>query len=419
MIYVFYFFAAVLVWLSFKSFRGGITYLRYFREELAKPRSTFTPFVTVIAPCRGLDDGLEQNLTALLTQEFPAYEVIFVVDEAKDLAMPVIERVSTESGSAEATIVSTGNGSDRGSRHTTSPITKLIIAPKAVGCAQKIANLREAVLHADDRSQAFVFVDSDARPSPEWLRTLVVPLANESVGAATGYRWFISKNPTLASEIRSVWNASIASALGRNSNSNFCWGGSTAIRRDVFERIDMREKWAGTLSDDFALTRVMNEAQLPIVFVPQALTASVEDCSWAELLEFTTRQMKITRVYMTKLWVMSMIGSAVFNAVMIAAFLIAILSTNAIAVFVSIATLILVSAFSIGKSWLRLKAVKLTLPNYEAGLKLQFWPHVTLWLFTPSLFLYNSLAAAFSRRLKWRGITYELKSPTETVIISH
>ena len=424
MIYVFYFFATILVWLSFKSFRGGITYLRYFREELAKPRSTFTPFVTVIAPCRGLDDGLEQNLTALLKQDFPEYEVIFVVDDESDPAVEVITQIlnrrdaGTQREEKHDQILSSSSASPR-LRGEDSVFTKLIIAPKAVGCAQKIANLREAVLHADDGSQAFVFVDSDARPSPEWLRTLVVPLANESVGAATGYRWFISKNPTLASEIRSVWNASIASALGRNSNSNFCWGGSTAIRRDVFERVDMREKWVGTLSDDFAVTRVLHEANLPIVFVPQALTASVEDCSWTELLEFTTRQMKITRVYMTKLWVMSMIGSAVFIAVMIAAFLIAIFNKNVIAVYVSIATLILVSAFSIGKSWLRLGAVKLALPDYDAELKLQFWPHITLWLITPAVFLYNSLAAAFSRRLKWRGITYELKSPTETVIISH
>ncbi len=403
MIYVFYFFAALLVWLSFKSFRGGIAYLRFFREELAKPRSTFTPFITVIAPCRGIDEGLDQNLAALLKQDFPEHEVIFVVDDENDPAVPVIMSVST------------GNGSDR----LFNVATKLIVAPKAQGCAQKIANLREAVLHADDRSQAFVFVDSDARPSPDWLRALVAPLADENIGAATGYRWFISKAPTLASEMRSVWNASIASALGPNSSSNFTWGGSTAIRRDVFERIEMREKWAGTLSDDFAVTRILNEAKLPIVFVPQALTASVENCTWAELFEFTTRQMKITRVCMTKLWVMSMIGSAVFSAVMIAAFLISIFGKDVIAVSVSIGTLVLVSAFSIGKSWLRLYAVKLALTDYETELKLQFWPHITLWLLTPSLFLYNSLAAAFSRRLKWRGITYELKSPTETVIISN
>ncbi len=404
MIYVFYFFAAVLVWLSFKSFRGGVAYLRYFRDELAKPRSTYTPFVTIIAPCRGLDEGLEQNLSALLKQNFPEYEVIFVVDDELDPAANVIANVSTACGS------------DRG---LNAVATKLVIAPKAKNSAQKIANLREAVLHVDERSQAFVFVDSDARPSPDWLRTLIAPLADEDIGAATGYRWFISKTPTLASEVRSVWNASIASALGPSTPSNFCWGGSTAVRRDVFERIDMREKWVGTLSDDFAVTRVMHEAKLPIVFVPQALTASVENCSWPELFEFTTRQMKITRVYMTKLWGMSLIGSAVFNAVMIAAFLIAIFSKDGIAFYASIATLILVSAFSIGKAWLRLKAVRSVLADYETELKRQFWTQTTLWLFSPALYLYNSLAAGYSRRLKWRGITYELKSPTETVIISH
>ncbi|MEQ1643180.1 MAG: glycosyltransferase family 2 protein [Pyrinomonadaceae bacterium] len=408
MIYVFYFFAAILVWLSFKSFRGGITYLRFFREELAKPRSTFTPFVTIIAPCRGIDDGLEQNLSALLEQDFPAYEVIFVVDDETDPAVEVISKIRSRKDVETPRVQENDQIS-----------TQLVIAPRAEACAQKVANLREAVLHANDRSQAFVFVDSDARPSTDWLRTLVAPLADENVGAAAGYRWFISTTPTFASEIRSVWNASIASAFGPNTHSNFCWGGSTAIRRDVFERIEMREKWAGTLSDDFAVTRVLNDAKLPVVFVPQALTASVENCIWTELFEFTTRQMKITRVYMTRLWVMSMIGSAVFNAVMIAAFLISIFAKDVFAVFVSIATLVLVSAFSIGKSWLRLKAVKLALPKYEAELTRQFWPHITLWLFTPSIFLYNSLAAAFSRRLTWRGITYELKSPTETVIISH
>jgi len=45
------------------------------------------------------------------------------------------------------------------------------------------------------------------------------------------------------------------------------------------------------------------------------------------------------------------------------------------------------------------------------------WAHLLLWPLTAVLFLYNALAAAASRRIVWRGITYELKSPTETEII--
>ena len=126
--------------------------------------------------------------------------------------------------------------------------------------------------------------------------------------------------------MNSVWNASIASALGPNTSSNFCWGGSMAIRRDTFERLDMREKWRGTLSDDFAVTRTMDEANLPIVFVPQAMTAAVESCTFRGMIEFTTRQMKITRVYAPNLWLLSFVGSGLFNAVMIASILIAALS---------------------------------------------------------------------------------------------
>ena len=404
MIFVFYFFAAILVWLSFKSFLGGIAYLKFFREALAKPRSNYTPFATIIVPCRGIDKGLNENLTAFLNQDYPQYEVIFVVDDENDPATAVINAIMTKAETRPVGSV---------------PFSKLVVADKAINSAQKVENLREAVLHASPESKIFVFADSDARPSKDWLRALVAPLADENAGAATGYRWFIAKNPTFGSELRSAWNASITSALGPNIKSNFCWGGSMAMRRDIFERLEMRKKWSGVLSDDFAVTRAVKAAGLPIIFVPQALTATVEDCTLRETVEFTTRQMKITRVYATPLWIVSLIGTTIFNSVLIAALLIVILSrTNDLAVWVSLATLILVTVFSTGKAWLRLNAVRLVLPQHETALKRQFWTQNTLWLIAPSLFLYNSLAAWASRRMIWRGITYELKSPTETVIIA-
>ncbi len=407
MIYLFYFFAFVLVWLSFKSFLGGVRYLRYFKRELAKPLPTWTPFVTVIAPCRGLDKDLEQNLSALIELDYPDYEIIFVVDAKGDPSVAVIEEVSRKAK------VRTARDSDR-----VSLSTKLIVAAKATDCAQKIENLREAVLHTDTRSQVFVFVDSDARPQADWLRYLVAPLEDNRNGAATGYRWFISKHRTFASEMRVAWNASIASALGTNTDSNFCWGGATAIRRDTFDAVDMSEKWRGTLSDDFAVTQAVKDAGLKIVFVPQALTPSVDDCTFNELVEFTTRQMKIVRVCEPKLWLMTLVGSGLFNSVLIASFLIVVLSdANSLAVAVAISTLLLVFGFSIGKAWLRLKAVKLVLDTYKREIGKQFFTQNTLWLLTGLLFFYNAVAALFSRRITWRGTRYELKSATETVII--
>jgi ceramide glucosyltransferase len=407
MIFIFYILAALLIFLSYRSFRGGIEYLKYFKSELMKRPSEFMPFASVIVPCRGVDEGMKKNLLALLHQDYPDYEVLFVVDDENDAAVSVIETVSRE------------DAEDAEKEDEQKPLTKLIVAAKATDSSQKVENLREAVLHVRGESHVLVFADSDARPSSDWLRNLVAPLENEGVGAATGYRWFISKDPTFASELRSAWNASIASALGLNTKTNFCWGGSMAIRREVFERLEIREKWGGTLSDDFTVTRAMNEAGVSIHFVPKALTASIENCSFRELLEFTTRQMKITRVYAPKLWAFSFFGSGLFNVVMISAFLIAVLSEqNSVAVWVAITTLALVSFFSIGKSWLRLRAVRLMLTRYEPELTRQRWPQYTFWLIAPALFFYNSFAAWISRKMTWRGIEYELVSANETKILS-
>ncbi|HEX8368961.1 MAG TPA: glycosyltransferase family 2 protein [Pyrinomonadaceae bacterium] len=395
---IFYLFAAILVFLSYKSFRGGINYLKFFQRELAKPKSNFAPFVSVIVPCRGLDEDLEKNLSALFEQDFPAYEILFVTDSEKDEATKIIEKVSRQ-------------GAKRAK-------SKLVVAGKAEDESQKVHNLREAVLRVSGDSEVFVFVDSDARPGKDWLRNLIAPLAGEKIGAATGYRWFISKKIGFASEMRSVWNASVASALGANLKSNFCWGGSMAMRRETFEKLRMREKWRGVLSDDFAVTRALKEANLPIYFVPQALTASVEDCSFRELFEFTTRQIKITRVYAPHLWKQSFTGAFLFNLVFVWGILIIIFSpANTVSFRFALVSLFLISAFSTGKAWLRLKAVKLVLRDYEKDLKRQFRAQNTLWILSPALFLYNSIAALFSRKILWRGIAYELKSPDKTIII--
>ena len=111
-----------------------------------------------------------------------------------------------------------------------------MIAGEAVDCGQKVHNLSVAVAEVDPRSEVLVFVDTDARPQLRLVAIAGCAFATTQFGAATGYRWFIPESGGLASQLRSVWNASIASALGEREDKNFCWGGSTAIRRATFER---------------------------------------------------------------------------------------------------------------------------------------------------------------------------------------
>lgn len=398
MLFIFYFFAAVLILLSLHSLRGGLEYLRFFRLKLSEEPGELAPFATVFAPCKGHDQGLGENLRALFLQDQIAYEIVFAVDDENDPAVNVIRSLMTENSRISA---------------------KLVIAPKAARTSQKIENLLAAIKHASSASQTFVFVDSDARPQKDWLRSLVAPLADPLIGAATGYRWFIAERPSLATEIRASWNASIASALGPNTKSNFCWGGSMAIRRDAFEKLNIAEAWSVALSDDFAVTNALKNAGLKIEFVPAALTPSVENCTFRQMLEFTTRQMKITRVYSPHLWLLSWFGSGLFCSVMLtSAVIVTTWPPSSLAFVIATLTILAVSACSIGKAHLRSKAAELVLIEHQDEMKAQRKWQLILWQIAPAVFFYNCVAAAISRRLTWRGITYELKSPTETVIIA-
>lgn len=400
-LFIYYFLAAIAILLGLLSLRAGLRFVRYVQGELAKEIPDYTPFVTVVLPCRGVDDGLKENIAGLFAQDYPAFEVVFVSDSAEDPAFELIEEAR------------------RSFHGPTGPVIGNVVAGKATDTGQKVHNLRIAVRETNPKSVIFVFTDTDARPQPFWLRALVAPLQDGSIGAATGYRWFLPNKGGFASYLQSVWNASIASALSEQEEKNFCWGGSTAIRREVFEKLKIEERWRGTLSDDFTVTRVLRASGLPIKFVPACLTPSFEDVTFRRLFEFTTRQLKITRVYAPHLWKPVLLGGVIFALAFFGGLLLVVVRAASGLSFATPLTLVLLM-FVMGamKSHLRLRVIAQVISDKRMKRPATTLAHVTLWPLASLLFLYNAIMA-ISRRITWRGITYELKSPTETVILSN
>lgn len=394
-LYFFYIFAALQLLFSWKSLESGLAYLRFFQKELGREGTPSGIPASVIVPCKGKDRGLKENLEAVMSQDHGDYEVIFVTDSGGDPACEVISEVMEEFPEIRS---------------------RLVVAGRSRSTGQKIRNLIEGAASASDATEALVFADSDARPSKGWLSALLDGLEGNEGGCSTGYRWFIPEKGGLASHLRSAWNASIASALGPDPERNFCWGGSTAISRRTFEDLEVGRKWEGKLADDFALTKMIRESGGRIRFVPACLTASVEDCSFGELLEFTTRQMKITRVYRPDLWILSLVGSALFSGTAAFAFIL-LFSVSGVQFYIVALFLLSVAAAGTAKALIRLKAVSLALPRYRDEIGRQYYWHAVLWTVTPLLFLWNDLAALVSRRIVWRGIEYELESPDTTRVI--
>lgn len=392
---VFFILAGLLAVQSLIALQDGARFLRFVRRRLQQPLPAFAPPTTGVCPCKGLDAELEVNLRAVLEQDYPNYEVLFVVADPADPARAVCERLARES----------------------SVPARVLVAGPPSGRAEKVNNLEAGVRAARAESEAFVFVDSDGRPPRDWLRTLVAYLADPQVGAASTFRWYIPDGDFL-SGLQSAWNGPGMTYMGEWSR-NFCWGGGTAIRRQTFYEIDVPRYWAGCVSDDLMLTRALRDAGKPIVYVPQCLVATHHPTTWAKLLEWTTRQILLTRVYEPRLWWPAMgvhlffCGVFLYGFFLTARFLPVVWQTSATVLL----TLAAIAALAVAKGIYRQASVLLLLPQHREELRRTWWSPTLQAALVPWLMAANFILSALTRRMTWRGITYELRSPWKTVIV--
>jgi ceramide glucosyltransferase len=420
MMVTFYVLATLLILQGIVSLLEGFRYLSYVRRSLSAPLSAFTPKACIIAPCKGIDRGLEENLRALFLQDYPDYEIIFAVACEEDPALPVIEKViqmhspvGTIANANDARTIDSHAQNDLFNK----PQARVIIAGRNDTRSEKVNNLLVALDAVSNDSQALVFVDSDAQVTGDWLRSIIAPLDNEQTGAATGYRWYLPERGGFFSALLSAWNGSVATTLG-DHNRNFAWGGSTAILKKTFEKINVRDVWMNAVSDDYALTNVLQKNGLHINFVPRCLTVSKEDASLRSLLEFTTRQVIITRVYNARLWWIGIISQVLFNSVFFGGLIFASLNAaSGKSSFVLFTMLALIYALGSAKGVLRLLAAREMLKQAKREITRLWWMYCLLWILVSLVYLFNFLKSAMTRRILWRGVLYEMVSPTETTVI--
>ena len=278
----------------------AITWLAYVRRRLKTDPGFFAPRTAVICPCRGMEPGLERNLVSLCEFNHQNYEVFFVLASESDPAHSIVKRVATTS---------------RVKAH-------VVIAGKPENCSEKVNNLRVAVEQLPEEFEVLVFTDSDGRPGKGWLHHLVAPLNDSRIGATTTMRWLLPNNSALSTALLACWNSSIVTMLGPH-NKNFCWGGGTAIRRAIFDQIGMHEAWQYSFSDDYSLTMMIDRSRRQIVFLPECLTPSYVQADFAGLLDFTNRQIRITRVYKPQMWATAFATHFLYCLTLVVGFIVA------------------------------------------------------------------------------------------------
>jgi hypothetical protein len=188
-----------------------------------------------------------------------------------------------------------------------------------------------------------------------------------------------------------------------------------AIRREYFEEIGVKERWQGALSDDYVLTTAVHEQGQRIKFAPQCLVASRAETPFKDLLEFTTRQMRITRVYSPRVWRLACVSHGLFNLTFWGGALWLIVSSLTGTPNRSLAVL-LAGVFLFGAITSAMRVV-VAARLLGAGHGRKWWAYLSLGPVVSLIYLYNIIASARNTRIVWRGIFYDLISPNETVIL--
>jgi len=394
---LFYFLAIPQILLGLYLIGLGMQWLGYARRRMHTDPGFYSPKVAVLCPCKGVEAALERNLVSLTEFDYQNYEIFFLIASATDPAYNIVKRVVSSS---------------RAKAH-------VVITEKPEGCGEKVNNLRMGIAQLDAEFDVLAFVDSDGRPGKNWLHRMVAPLADSRIGATTTMRWLIPNRSNLATALLAAWNAPIVTML-REKGKNFCWGGGTAIRRSVFDQSGVVEEWQHSVSDDYSMTRALERANRSIIFLPECIVPSFVETDFTGLIEFTNRQVLITRVYAEKIWGMAAATHLLYCLSLVLGTILTLSDFLATRPAFHLAALTFLPVLlSMIRGALRAAGVSEVLPAYRSQIAGQAWIYVLLTVFIPFLYLVNFISSLLTRKIRWRGITYELIAPEQTRIISH
>ncbi|MFH1277813.1 MAG: glycosyltransferase family 2 protein [Candidatus Eisenbacteria bacterium] len=252
---------------------------RYASRTRSRRWAPFHPKVAVIAPHYGWEGGTEENVRRLLDLDYGgSYRVYFVThrnERGADSSHDHLRRIAA--GDSRARVLLARNVVDEGRQRS-----------------QKAENLLTALEAVDDDVEVFAFVDADAGIDRDWLARLVEPLQDREIGVSTGARFYAPLVPSIVSYTEAVW-VNFQIPLYSVPRIGMVWGGSSAIRRDVFDEGGIRRRWERATFEDQHMTKAMTELGRRIHFVPDVLPSHFSgERRWKQVLEFTNRQMAVT-----------------------------------------------------------------------------------------------------------------------------
>jgi ceramide glucosyltransferase len=209
-----------------------IASLRFLSEP--KPKSAFTPPVTILKPVKGADAESEACFRAHFQLDYAQYQLVFGVAERNDPAVPIIEKLRREFPNVDS---------------------QLFFCPEKLGANRKVSSLAQMLPVA--KHEHLVINDADMLVRPEYLREVMAPFANEKMGFVTCvYRALPSK--TIWSKVEALgicteFMPAVLLARMIEGEVNFGLGATLACTSKALTAMGGFEALLNRLADDYDL----------------------------------------------------------------------------------------------------------------------------------------------------------------------
>jgi ceramide glucosyltransferase len=252
---------------SWQFFRRG--------EPAGAANRSFTPPVSNLKPIRGLDPDAYENFASFCKQDYPEYEVLFCVGEESDLAVPVLQRLKQEFPE----------------RHI-----RVLFGSGGTGSNDKVVKLARLVSEA--QHEVVVISDSDVRVRPDYLRTVVAPLADSKVGAATCF-YVPIEDKTFTDSLQTIGMFSDFYAgilVARQLDGvKFALGPTIATTRARLAGFGGYEAIKNRPADDLLVGRLIAEQGYEVELLPYAISTVADYGSMRDLFHKRLRWIVVMR----------------------------------------------------------------------------------------------------------------------------
>jgi ceramide glucosyltransferase len=243
------------------------------RRRAQKP--AFMPAVSLFKPLHGTEPNLEAHLESFFRQDYPEYEIIFGARVSSDPGMQAARRVAARYPRVPVKYVLTGEP-----WHVNAKVSTLELMDKAAS------------------HDLFIISDSDVRVSPEYIREVVGPFADKSVGAVTClYRGVANQGLWSKLEAAGMSIEMSAGVLVANlmEGMQFTLGPTMAVRRSCVDEIGGFSMLGAYCADDFVLGNAIAANGHTVVLSSHVIDHMVLNTSFADSQKHQIRWMRSTR----------------------------------------------------------------------------------------------------------------------------